>query len=144
MDKLIEFSNSFFGIIISLLVVIFSIYVTISKAYPHYRKHIYFSQNGIKITGIVIRTNRKAMVDSSWDVIDVQYEIEGKTYTYTFDGDERFRVGDKISLFVDPYNYKDASLQDGRWYRNSIIVGLIFSGIFFLCFIFFLWEYFNQ
>ena len=101
MDKPFDFSNSFFGIIISLLVMIFSIYVTMSKAYPHYRKYIYLSQKGIKITGIVIRTNRKAMVDSSWDEIDVQYEIEGQTYIYKFDGDERFRVGDKISLFVD-------------------------------------------
>jgi len=55
------------------------------------------------------------MVDSSWDEIDVQYEIEGQTYTYTFDGDERFRVGDKISLFVELNNHKNVSLQDGKW-----------------------------
>ena len=140
MNKLFKFTDSFFGAIISLLVVIFSLYVTMSKEYPHYRKHKYLSEYGIKITGIVICTNRKAMADSSWDVIDVQYEIEGNTYTYTFDGDERFRVGDKISLFVDPYNHKNVSLQDGRWYRNSIILGFIFSGIFFLCFIIFLWA----
>ena len=150
MNKLLVFPNIF--LIISLLIMILSLYDTISKRYPHYRKHKYLSEYGIQITGIVICTDRKtiniqiivnAMVDSSWGLIEVQYEIEGNTYTYTFDGvEEMFRVGDKIPLFIDPYNHKNASLQDGRLYRSSVTVGFIFSGIFLFCSIIFLFVKF--
>ena len=113
------------AVVIVLPLLILSLYVTIRKAYPSYRKQKYLSKNGIEITGIVIRTHRVAIVEFSCDKIDVQYEIAGCPYIYKFNGDERFRVGDEISLFVDPDNPGNASLKDRRWDRGFLILCII-------------------
>ena len=118
-------------LIIPSIVLIASLYVTIRKAYPLYRKQVCLSRTGIEITGVVVHT-RRVYCGESYDVIDVEYEIAGHSYTYTFDGDERFIVGDEVTLIVDPDNPTNAVLKDGRWDRNYFIWGLILSGILFL------------
>ena len=120
--------------IISILL-IGSLHVTIRIAYPRYRKQVHLSRTGIELLGVVVHTHR-VVFGESYDVIDVQYEIAGHSYTYKFDGDERFKVGDEVALFVDPDNPMNAALKDERWDRYYFILGIICSFILLLFLIF--------
>ena len=143
MDKLNIYSIFYYSI--PLLIIIYCLYTPFRKEYPPYKKHKYLLKYGIEITGIVMRayrnTSKFSEGDDEWDAIDVQYEIEGNVYTYTFsfdytlDEDKKFHAGDKISVFIDPYNHKEASLHDGNWYLGKFIKWLIFAGIILFIFI---------
>ena len=68
---------------------------------PPYREHIYLSENGTELIGVVTRLEMSDSIDPS--VISlVQYEVDGYSYIYRFAGTRT--VGSNVLLLVNPNN----------------------------------------
>ena len=109
---------------------------------PPYREHIYLTENGTELVGVVTSLDRSDSVYPS--VISlIQYEVDGHSYIYRFAG--RRTVGNDVFLLINPDNPENVRLKEGSGYRNIFFVFTIISiSSLFLGFIFPWNKYFSS
>ena len=108
---------------------------------PPYREHIYLSENGTELVGVVIRLEMSDSPDP-FAMSLVQYEVDGHSYIYRIVG--RLAIGSDILLLVNPDNPENARLKDGSRYQIIFFVFIIISVLSLFLALLFPWnKYFN-
>ncbi|MCL2042604.1 MAG: hypothetical protein FWG89_00540 [Treponema sp.] len=91
---------------------------------PPYREHIYLSENGTELIGVVIRVEKSYSPDPI-SVSLVQYEVDEHLYIYRISG--RRTVGSDVLLLINPDNPENVRLKDGSRYQIIFFIFIIIS-----------------
>ena len=84
---------------------------------PPYQEHIYLSENGTELVGVVIRVETSNSVDPVAMSL-VQYEVSGHSYIYRISG--RRTIGSDVLLLINPDNPENVRLKDGKIGRAHV------------------------